>query len=130
MQWTGQPVAPGSVRAEWSWQSDPGTGAALVSALAGFPGLRYEITEEPTPGREGERFAFTPGLGMFRSNIGIHGDMMLHEDRVRNAIGESSSSDDLAERMRNLLGTEWDEELESFRYASDTASVRWLHQVG
>jgi len=67
---------------------------------------------------------------MFRSNIGIHGDMMLHEDRVRNAIGESSSSDDLAERMRNLLGTEWDEELESFRYASDTASVRWLHQVG
>lgn len=130
MQWSGQPVAPGSVRAEMSWQAAPGTGAALASALVGFAPLRYEITEEPTPGREGERFAVTPALGMFRATIGIHGDMMLSEDRVRAALAEGGSPAALADRMRHLLGADWDEELEPFRYAGDGASVRWLHRVG
>jgi Protein of unknown function (DUF3145) len=130
MEWTGQPVAPGSVRAELSWQADPGTGAALASALVGFAPLRYEITEEPTPGREGERFAVTPGLGLFRATIGIHGDMMLSEDRLRSAMAECKGEGELADRIRHLLGADWDEELESFRYAGEGATVRWLHQVG
>ena len=130
MEWTSQPVAPGSVRSENSWQAPAGTGAALASSLAGFAPLRFEVTEEPTTGREGERFAVTPGLGMFRATIGIHGDMMLNEDRIRGAMADADTSDDLQTRLRTLLGADWDEELEPFRYAGDGASVRWLHQVG
>lgn len=130
MEWTQQPVTPGAVRSELSWQCSPGTAAAIASALGGFAALRYEVTEEPTPGREGERYAVTPGLGMFRATIGIHGDVMLSEDRIRSAMADSSTSQDLAERMRSLLGAEWDEELEPFRYAGEGTSVRWLHQVG
>lgn len=130
IEWTGQPVAPGSVRGELSWQAAAGTGAALASALVSFAPLRYEVTEEPTAGREGERFAVTPSLGMFRATIGIHGDIMLSEDRVRSAMGESGSPDELVTRLRHLLGSEWDQELEPFRYAGEGATVRWLHQVG
>lgn len=130
LEWIDQPVAPGAVRSELSWQSGPGTGAALASALAGFAPLRYEVTEEPTAGREGERYAVTPGLGMFRGTIGIHGDMMLNEDRVRSAMAEASDDASLTSKLRNLLGADWDEELEPFRFAGEGASVRWLHQVG
>jgi hypothetical protein len=130
LDWTAQPVSAGAVRGELSWQSNPGTGAAIASALASFAQLRYEVTEEPTPGREGERFAVTPSLGMFRSTIGIHGDMMLSEDRLRAAMADADAETSLEDRVRQLLGSAWDEELESFRYAGDGASVRWLHQVG
>ncbi len=130
LEWTGQPVVPGSVRAEWSWQSPPGTGAALASSLAGFAPLRFEVTEEPTPGREGERYAVTPGLGMFRATIGVHGDMVVNEDRLRGGMSDAGESDDLQSRLRTLLGADWDEELEPFRYAGEGASVRWLHRVG
>lgn len=130
LDWTGQPVAPGSVRGELSWQASAGTGSALASALVGFAPLRFEVTEEPTAGREGERFAVTPSLGMFRATIGIHGDIMLSEDRLRGAMQEATEGGELLVRLRHLLGAEWDAELEPFRYAGDGATVRWLHQVG
>jgi hypothetical protein len=130
LEWTAQPVAPGSVRAELSWQAPPGTGASLASALAGFAQVRYEITEEPTPAREGERYAVTPGLGMFRATIGIHGDMMINEDRLRAAMSDCGIDGDLQGRLRGLLGSDWDDELEPFRLAGEGTSVRWLHQVG
>ena len=130
LEWSAQPVAAGSVRSEISWQAEPGTGAKLASALANFATLRFEVTEEPTPSREGERYAVTPGLGMFRATIGVHGDMMLNEDRVRGAMAEAADDSDLRARLRLLLGAEWDEELEPFRLAGEGTSVRWLHQVG
>ncbi len=45
-------------------------------------------------------------------------------------MADAADSDDLSKRLRHLLGAEWDEELEPFRYAGEGASVRWLHQVG
>ena len=130
MEWTAQPVSAGNIRGELSWQASPGTGAAIASALGGFAQLRYEVTEEPTPGREGERFAVTPALGMFRATIGIHGDVMISEDRLRAAMAESDEESTLDDRVKQLLGSAWDEELESFRFAGDATSVRWLHRVG
>ena len=67
---------------------------------------------------------------MFRATIGIHGDMMLNEDRIRGAMADAGDGEDLQSRLRTLLGADWDEELEPFRYAGEGASVRWLHQVG
>jgi hypothetical protein len=131
LDWTPQPAAPGTVRAELSWQADAGTGARLASALRDWMHLRYEVTEEPSAGAEGERWSSTPALGLFHATTGVHGDILVREDRLRAALaraGSDPATDVLAE-MQALLGKSWDDELETFRYAGDGAPVRWLHQV-
>lgn len=130
LDWMPQPVLPGQVRAEISWQSTPGTAARITSALRQFTTVRYEVAEEPSRGGEGERFAVTPSLGVFRATMGPHGDIMIHEDRVR-AIMSAAGSDAvrLREGLAQVLGSAWDAELEPFRRAGDGVPVRWLHQV-
>jgi hypothetical protein len=131
LDWTPQPAAPGTVRAELSWQADAGTGARLASALRDWMHLRFEVTEEPSAGAEGERWSSTPTLGLFHATTGVHGDILVREDRLRAALaraGSDPATDVLAE-MQALVGKSWDDELETFRYAGDGAPVRWLHQV-
>src|ERR1700685_2396774 len=43
MPWAGQPAAPGSLRAELTWQARPGTAGAITSALAGWEPLRVGV---------------------------------------------------------------------------------------
>jgi hypothetical protein len=130
LDWLPQPVLPGQVRAEISWQAKPGTAARITSALRQFKTIRYEVAEEPGKSAEGERFAVTPNLGVFRASMGPHGDIMIHEDRLR-AVLASAGEDatDLRRGLDLILGTAWDAELEPFRRAGDGVPVRWLHQV-
>jgi hypothetical protein len=128
--WTAQHAAPGTMRAEVSWQADAGTAARLASALRGWQLLRFEVTEEPSPGCEGERYSSTPALGIFHAMTGVHGDILIPEDRLRSVLRADQDGNDLARHLHQLLGTAWDEELEPFRYAGEGAPVRWLHQVG
>lgn len=130
LDWMPQPVLPGQVRAEISWQAGVGTAARITSALRPFRTIRYEVAEEPGKGAEGERFAVTPHLGVFRATMGPHGDLMIHEDRLRSVL--TAAGDDaqgLRESLERLLGSAWDAELEPFRRAGDGVPVRWLHQV-
>jgi hypothetical protein len=130
LHWTTQPAAPSAWRAELSWQAEPGTASQLASALRGWHLLRYEVTEEPTPGHEGERYSSTAELGIFHAVTGVHGDIMIPEDRLRAAVAAAASGEaSLEEEIDKLLGKAWDAELEPFRYAGDGAPVRWLHQV-
>ena len=131
LDWTPQAAAPGSVRAELSWQSAPGTGSRLASALRDWAQLRFEVTEEPSSGAEGERWSATPSLGLFHATTGVHGDIVVREDRLRAALARAAAdpATDVAQEMHALLGKSWDDELEAFRYAGDGAPVRWLHQV-
>jgi hypothetical protein len=129
LAWVAQPAEPGTYRAEMSWQAPAGTAARLASALRGWE-LRFEITEEPTASSEGARYSYTPGLGIFHALTGLHGDVLIPEDRikafrVKAALGEV----DLETALDGLLGVAWDAELEPFRHAGDGAPVRWLHQV-
>jgi hypothetical protein len=129
LAWVPQPAQPATYRAELSWQGEAGTSARLASALRGWQHLRYEVTEEPTPGFEGARYSYTPALGIFHAVTGPHGDLLVPEDRLRAAMAESGGTDELAVALRQLLGQPWDDELETFRHAGDGAPVRWLHQV-
>lgn len=131
LTWIPQPVAPGAVRTEFSWQAEAGTAARMVSSLRSFSGLRYEVTEDPMGTNEGERYAVTPELGIFRANIGVHGDIVIPEDRLRAAMSNSArTGGSLRSELEDLLGTAWDAELEPFRYAGDGAPIRYLHRVG
>ncbi len=130
LDWTPQPAAPGSWRAELSWLGEPGLSAQLASVLRGWTQLRYEVTEEPSAGHEGARYSCTPELGIFHAIVGVHGDIMVPEGRLRAAVLSSASDGAaLSAEVDKLLGKPWDDELETFRWAGDGAPVRWLHQV-
>jgi hypothetical protein len=130
MHWTPQPAQPGSYRAELSWSADAGSAAQIASALRGWNHLRFEVTEEPTPATEGARYSCTPDLGVFHAVTGIHGDLMIPEDRLKAAVVKAALGDTtLINEIDKLLGKPWDDELETFRHAGEGAPVRWLHQV-
>ena len=129
--WSGQPAAPGTLRAELDWNAGPGTAGAITSALSGWNRLRFEVTEEASPGCDGIRYCYTPELGTFSGVTGANGDIMVGEDRLRAVIqlcGATSSP--LETELSRLLGTAWDNELEPFRRAADGAPVRWLNATG
>ena len=130
LDWTPQPAQSGSYRAELSWTGEVGSAASVASALRGWNHLRFEITEEPTAGSEGARYSFTPELGVFHAVTGLHGDIMIPEDRLKAAVVKAALGDTtLLVEIDKLLGKPWDDELETFRHAGDGAPVRWLHQV-
>ena len=119
MPWVSQPAAPGSVRAEVTWQGRPGTAGAITSALAGWNRLRFEVAEEASPGCDGVRYSYTPNLGIFSAVTSANGDVLVPENRLRAALT-------LAATGTAVLDTE----LEPFRRASDGAPVRWLNATG
>jgi hypothetical protein len=113
MPWSGQPAAPG--------------------ALAGWNRLRFEVTEDGSPGCDGVRHCYTPDLGLFTAVTGANGDIMISENRLRSVMllaerGGATAS--LEDELGRLLGTAWDNELEPFRRAADGAPVRWLNATG
>ncbi len=131
LDFAAQPVARGCERSVLSWTHQPGTAAALVSKLRVMPGVIFEVTEDACNEREGERYSFTPTLGLYRATIGIHGDIVVHEDRLRAAMaGAHHHGVDLADGIRHLLGEPWDTELEPYRVATSDTPVRVLHHVG
>ena len=130
LEWTPQPAQAGSYRAEYSWLGDTGTAAAIASALRGWNHLRFEVTEEPTTATEGARYSYTPDLGIFHAVTGLHGDIMIPEDRLKAAVVKAAMGEASLEiEISRLLGKPWDDHLETFRHAGDGAPVRWLHQV-
>ena len=130
LEWIPQPAHAGAYRAEYSWVGEPGTAATIASALRGWNHLRFEITEEPTTSTEGARYSYTPDLGIFHAVTGLHGDLMIPEDRLKAAVVKAALGDTtLLNEVDKLLGKPWDDELETFRHAGDGAPVRWLHQV-
>lgn len=130
MTWTAQAAERNSYRTELSWTGQSGTAAKLASALKGWQKIRFEVTEEPTSATEGSRYSYTPRLGVFHATMGIHGDILIPEERLRAAIlTDSIGGISLVDGVEALLGKPWDEELETFRYAGEGAPVRWLHHV-
>lgn len=129
--WSPQPVLKGAMRAEFYWEGTQGTGAALASGLRGWEHLRYEVTEDASPGSDGGRWMHTPDLGIYYAQIDTAGNTVIPEDRIRSAM-ELAGSDafELHRELRLALGQAWDDELDVFRHASDTNQVVWLHKVG
>ena len=131
LDWTAQPASPGTLRAELSWTGAAGTAGSVASALRGWKMLRFEVTEEPTASSAGARYSVTPTLGLFHAMTGLHGDVLVPEDRLRAVVAAAElGGTPVADAVHGVLGTAWDEELEAFRAAGEGAPVRWLHQVG
>lgn len=129
LAWRTQPILPNLVRTDLDWQASAGSAARIASALRAIPNLRFEITEH-VAGGAGQRFSFTPALGLYRAEIDAHGNIVVGEQQVRAlmaAIAKGEAEPSAA--MSAWLGADWDSELEPFRVAADGDSVRWLHDV-
>lgn len=128
LDWTPQHAEPGSWRADLTWQGRSGTAAAIASGLQRWGRLRFEVTEHASTHDEGVRYSVTPTLGVFQATIGRHGDVLVHEERLRSALlADASNRSTLHRAVADLLGMAWDDELDTFRHAGDDAP-RWLHR--
>lgn len=130
LEWTQQPADPTTLRAECSWSGRAGTGSELAAGLRQWPMLRFEVTEEPSPGVDGERIMYAPGRGVFRASVSANGDIVVPEDRIRSLLATAAGAEALSHGLEKLLGASWDTELEPYRHAGDGAPVTWLTQVG
>ena len=130
LDWVVQPVEQASRRTESTWHGRPGTGADLAAALRAWPMIRFEVTEEPSPGVDGERFMHVPGRGLFRATISANGDILLSEDRLRALMASARGPEGLAHALDKALGSPWDAELEPFRVAGEGAPPTYLTRVG
>ena len=92
LAWVSQPAAPGSVRGELSWQARPGMAGSVTSALAGWNRLRFEVTEEASPGCDAVRYSYTPSLGTFSAVTAANGDIMIPENRLLAAMTLAASA--------------------------------------
>ena len=92
LPWVDQPASPGMLRAELNWQGRPGLSGALTSALAGWNLLRFEVTEEASPGCDAVRYSYTPSLGTFSAVTSGSGDILVPEGRLRAAMTLAASA--------------------------------------
>ena len=92
LPWVDQPASPGMLRTELSWQGAPGTGGAITSALATWNLLRFEVTEEASPGCDAVRYSYTPSLGLFSATTTASGDIMIPEARLRAVLALAAAS--------------------------------------
>ncbi|HTP16532.1 MAG TPA: DUF3145 domain-containing protein [Streptosporangiaceae bacterium] len=92
LPWVDQPASPGTLRAELVWQCRQGTAGAITSALAGWNRLRFEVTEEASPGCDAVRYSYTPALGTFSAVTSANGDILIPEGRLRAAMTLAAAS--------------------------------------
>ncbi len=131
LNWEPQPAAAQAWRAELPWHGVPGMGARMVTALAGWERLRFEVTEEPNSGLGGSRWSYLPEFGVHHGAMNAHGELQLGEELLRELIAKTQSNPGaLALEIQQALGLPWDQGLEPFRQAGQGAAVRWLHRVG
>ena len=115
--WKKQPLKSSHYRLEIPWQGKSGAAARLASTLAGWEFLYFEITQAAALGSEGEFYRFTPQLKMHHSTINSFGEIVISENQILTSISQCREPALVKEKMRELLGTSWEDELEPFRIA-------------
>lgn len=126
LSWVEQPAMPGTLRSECAWTGRPGTAGRIAALLRGWSPLRFEVTEDASPGCDGLRYSYSSALGLFATSISANGDVMVGEDRLRALL---SAGGDVRAGLHALLGSDWDAELEPYRRGGDGAPVTRLTRV-
>ena len=115
LKWSSQPLIPGAFRTRLSWSGSLGIGAKLASSLRGWHYLKFEVYEAAMNGSDGSLYMFTPELGLFRSNIGPHGDIMINEHQLNYVLSNYIKESEVVVEIEKILGKQWNESLEPYR---------------
>ena len=107
LPWVSQAAAPGMVRAELDWQGSPGASATITSALADWSRLRFEVTEEASPGCDAVRYSYTPDLGIFSAVTMANGDILIPESRLRAVMALAAATPVMAGSHSRTGGAAW-----------------------
>ena len=126
LKWSPQPAMPGQLRAVTNWVGPVGTGARLANALRSWPVLRFEVTEDASLGVDGHRFCHTPQLGLWSGSMSADGDTTVGEMRLRAMMATGTEA--MFAELDSVLGTAWDQALESYRTGGDGAEPSWLNR--
>src|SRR5690606_37123033 len=134
LRWTTQHV-DGQLRASSDWVGPVGTAGRIAQTLRNWPVLLFVVPVDPNDRVRGERYSFSPALGLWRGAVSANGDVMVGENRLRalleTARGAGKNSGfDLAGEIDRAMGTPWDEDLEAFRGGDEGigADVMWLRR--
>lgn len=131
LHWTGQQARPGTLRAALDWHGLPGSAGRLAAALRTLGPVCFEVTEAAGPRADGERYSYTPELGMHRVGLTTYGDSVVAEEQLRELLASAAGSAVALEHgIHRLLGQPWDEALEPLRRAGDGHPVTPLRRTG
>ncbi|NUS44742.1 MAG: DUF3145 domain-containing protein [Mycobacteriaceae bacterium] len=126
LRWSAQPATDGLLRSAVDWVGPVGTAARIARALRAWPVLRFEVTEDPSEGVDGERYSYVPGLGLWHGCTSASGDVVVGEMRLRSILEGRPES--VTAELNFALGTAWDEALEPYRSGSEGAEITWLRR--
>lgn len=118
LSWQNQPAVPGNFRCELDFSADFQDVHRLVNTLANWAQCPFEVEIDPVSGN-GYRFSYTVELGLFKAQTGEFGDILVHEDLLR----EVTKSANPVAKLHQLLGTDWDDILEPLRQLQPVAKA-------
>jgi hypothetical protein len=113
INWSQQPLLPGTLRTHLEFRDRAGASAEIASALASWHYLNFEVIESGEP--LGENFRFTPELGMHRASIDQSGAVLLTENQLNKCMSQAFDEESIRESIAKTLGTPWENQLERFR---------------
>ena len=114
LQWSANSLIPGNLTAEITCMLGQSEIGDLVSKLIQVSGIHFEAIKYET--EFGELHMFVPGLGLFRADTNSAGEIMIGEERIRNAMEQAAGNyRELQRLLRSLLGQSWDDVLEPHR---------------
>lgn len=133
LRWAAQTAESGTLTATVDLAGSAGLAGRVTSRLRRLGPVRFEVTEPASRSADGERYAYTPDLGLFRTAMSASGDGIVTEAQLRTLLTSShelAGAANLAHGIERLLGTAWDEELEPLRRGGSDAPVSWLRRTG
>lgn len=122
LDWSAQPLAPGTLATEFQWREVRSNASTIASTLKSWHYLRFEVREYATQGGEGVFYRCTPDLGLHQAVTSSTGDVMIHENRIQSSLDSHRSYESLRQSLESSLGIAWDRELEPFRLGMSGAA--------
>jgi len=131
LNWTTQNLLPNHFSADLNWISKLDIAPKIVSSLATWSKLRFEVIQTPSNDVVGQRFSVTPELGIFRADTNSLGETLLTESRISSAILRTlQENTSIEQELDFMLGKPWDNDLEPFRNNQLDSCVKWITKTG
>ena len=113
MNWSPQPLIPGSFRTQLEFRAPQGAAAEIASSLRSWHYLNFEIIEGTEAG--GELFRFTPELGIHRAVVDQSGSVLVNENQLTLILKTACDEESIREGINSATGNSWEVELDRFR---------------